>query len=93
MLLNLYGNDLAELVLYGSYARGDQHEESDIDFAIVLHNSSIRTAAEIARIAPLSSRLWLKHGLVVSSLPVSLCKLQASMQGLYQNIRREGIPV
>lgn len=27
-LQELYGDDLAELVLFGSYARGNQHEES-----------------------------------------------------------------
>jgi uncharacterized protein len=37
-LQNLYGNELAELVLFGSYARGDYHAESDIDFAIVLQD-------------------------------------------------------
>lgn len=35
-LQNFYGNEFVELVLFGSHARGDFHEESDLDFAIVL---------------------------------------------------------
>ena len=40
-LLKLYGNELVELILFGSYARGDNHEESDVDFALVLRSSNI----------------------------------------------------
>lgn len=93
VLLDVYGSNLAELVLYGSYARGDQHAESDVDFAIVLHNPVIRPSAEIFKTAPLASRLSIKYGLMISSLPVSLQKKQNSLQGLYRNIRKEGIPI
>ncbi|WP_082111607.1 nucleotidyltransferase domain-containing protein [Spirosoma radiotolerans] len=31
-----YGDRLCDVILYGSYARGDYDEESDIDFMIVL---------------------------------------------------------
>ena len=93
MLLDLYGDDLVELVLYGSYARGDQHEESDVDFAIVLLRPDVRPSAEILKTAPLASRLSLKYGLMISSLPVSLQKKQHSVQGLYRDIRKEGITI
>lgn len=92
-LLDLYGDELEKLILYGSYARGDQHDESDVDFAIVLRNPKTRPAAEIFKTAPLASRLSLKYGLMISSLPVSLQKMQNSMQGIYQAIRQEGISV
>lgn len=93
ILSDVYGKELAELVLYGSYARGDQNNESDIDFAIVLRSPSTRPSAELLKTAPLASRLSLKYGLMISSLPVSLHKKQTSMQGLYQEIRKEGIAV
>lgn len=92
-LYQLYGSQLAELVLYGSYARGDQHEESDVDFAIVLHDPATRPSAELMKTSPASSRLSLKYGLMISSLPVSLHKKQTSMQGVYRNIRKEGITI
>ena len=46
-LKSLYGDELVELVLFGSYARGEEHEESDVDFAIVLRNPGIRPTAEL----------------------------------------------
>ena len=92
-LQNLYGNELAELVIFGSYARGDNHEGSDLDFAIILRNPNTRPAAEIPKISVISSRLSLKYGIMVSSLSASLHKKQTSMQGIYQEIRKEGIIV
>lgn len=32
----IYGERLVKILLYGSYARGEQHEESDIDLMVVL---------------------------------------------------------
>ena len=32
----IYANDIEEVVMYGSYARGQETDESDIDMAIVL---------------------------------------------------------
>jgi predicted nucleotidyltransferase len=93
VLHDLYGNELAELVLFGSYARGDQQDESDIDFAIVLRDPAIRPSAEIVKTSAIASRLSLKYGLMISSLPVSLHKKQTSMQGVYRDIRKEGIAI
>jgi predicted nucleotidyltransferase len=93
VLYELYGTELAELVLFGSYARGDAHEESDVDFAIVLYNPATRSAAELVKTSPIASRLSLKYGLMISSLPVSLHKKQNSGQGVFQSIRNEGIAI
>ena len=92
-LQNLYGNELAELILFGSYARGDFHKESDIDFAIVLRKSTVRPAEEILKTSPIGAKLELKYGMMLSSLPVSMEKKQTSMQGVYQDIRKEGIVI
>ena len=92
-LQNLYGNELVELILFGSYAHANNHAESDIDFAVVLRDPGTRPAAEIAKTSAISSRLSLKYGLMLSSLPTSLHKKQTSMQGIYQEIRREGIVI
>ena len=92
-LQKLYGNDLVELVLYGSHARGDFHQESDIDFAVVLRNANISPAEEILKTSPLGLQLELKYGMMLSTLPVSLEKKQTSMQGVYGDIRKEGIQI
>lgn len=43
-LQSLYGKDFEELILFGSHARGDFHEESDLDFAVLLRHPEIRVA-------------------------------------------------
>ncbi len=92
-LTQLYGNKPAELILYGSYARNDFREESDVDFAVVLRDPNTRISAEIPKTAVIGSRLSLKYGLMLSSLPTTLHKKQTSMQGVYQAIRKEGIVI
>ncbi len=91
MLQKIYGDGLAELVLFGSYARGDFHEESDLDFAVVFQNHFIKPLKEIPRLSSLSSALSLKYGIMISSLPVTLEKKINSMQGVFQEIRKEGV--
>ena len=90
-LQQIYGNELAELVLFGSYARGDYREESDVDFAIVLHNPNTRASAELIKTSPCASCLSVKYGVAISSLSVALHKKQTSMLGIYREIRKDGI--
>ena len=33
----IYGNVLREIIIYGSYARGTQTDESDVDIALILN--------------------------------------------------------
>jgi predicted nucleotidyltransferase len=92
-LRGLYGNELVELILFGSYARGDFHKESDVDFALVLRNPTVRPAEEILKTSPISVQLELNYGMMRSTFPVSMEKKQTSMQGVYQDIRKEGIVI
>jgi uncharacterized protein len=92
-LQSLYGKDFVELILFGSHARGDFHEESDLDFAVVLRHPEVRVAEEIFKTSPISIQLELKYGLMLSTLPVSEKKKKNSMQWVYQDIRKEGIVI
>ena len=38
---NIYGNHLRQIILYGSYARGDFEADSDIDIMILLDMSDL----------------------------------------------------
>jgi len=52
----LYGKRLKSIILYGSWARGDATEESDIDVLIVLEGKVI-PGREIDRIKEINSLL------------------------------------
>ena len=41
LLSEIYGNHLKTVILYGSYARGDYTEDSDIDIMVLLDLSDI----------------------------------------------------
>ncbi|MCX6215553.1 nucleotidyltransferase domain-containing protein [Spirosoma sp.] len=47
-LQDIYGDRLGDVVLYGSYARGD-YDESDIDLMILLNDEDVNTYAEFWR--------------------------------------------
>ncbi len=53
-LAELYGERLDQVVLYGSYAWGDFHAESDVDYLVVLRD-------EVRRMAPIIGPLALKY--------------------------------
>ena len=89
----LYGDRLAEVILFGSYARGDFHEESDVDFAVVLKDLEVLPYKEISNISPFSSEIGMKYSMIVSFLPVSKHRLENSMMPVYQEIRKEGIKI
>lgn len=92
-LQSLYGDRLVDVVLYGSYARGDYDDESDIDLMVVLADEVVNTYAEIRTITNVETELLLKYGLVISPLPVSRKKYKASYGGVYQEARKEGLTI
>ena len=92
-LVKLYGNELSELILFGSYARGDFNEDSDIDFALVLKNPSTTSTSEIIKVSDLGNELSNKYGKFVSYIGMPEYKLHNSQLGLYQEIRNEGIRI
>jgi predicted nucleotidyltransferase len=69
-LEELYGARFRDLLLYGSYARGDQREGSDVDLVVLL-DGPVDTGREILRIESIAWPLSLNHGIVLSVMPVS----------------------
>ncbi len=87
----MYGDRLREVILYGSYARGDYDDESDIDLMVVLNDERVDTFAEIRRISPLETSLLLTYGVAVSPLPVPYSLYKNSFSPIYQEVRKDGM--
>ena len=69
-LTDLYGGRMKGLCLYGSYARGEQQTESDVDVLIIVDRVD-RYNLEIERTSELISELSLKYARSISRLFVT----------------------
>ena len=82
-----------KVILYGSYARGDNTAESDIDIMIILDDTKQNTDACREKFYEISSDIGLKHDVLVSVLFRNKDNF-ISMQGVkpfYRNINKEGV--
>ena len=61
----LYGKRLKKVILYGSYARWDATEDSDIDLLIVPEGKVIQ-GEEIDRMINIITKINLKYGVLIS---------------------------
>jgi len=89
-LEDLYGDRLEKLILYGSFARGDAWEGSDIDVMIVLHGE-VDAWDEIKRTTNATYPLQLEHEELIALLPASLEAYTKRRSPLMMNVRNEGV--
>lgn len=89
-LYRLYGDRLVAVVLYGSVARGEEGEGSDVDVAVVL-SGDIQIGVEIDRMSPLVSEIGLRYDITLSVLPIPEIWWRERQSPLLLNLRKEGV--
>ncbi len=87
----LYGGKLKEIILYGSWARGEARDDSDIDLVVVL-KGDITPGKEIDMMIDIITDLNMKYDVLISVYPVSESQYHTVKSPLLMNVRREGIP-
>ena len=93
LLLERYSSRFRGLVLYGSYARGDQDEESDVDL-LVLVDDDTDVDQERDTILRFAHKLNLGtpvRGLIASPVLVRESEYQRGKTPFFLNVKREGI--
>ncbi|NPV87736.1 MAG: nucleotidyltransferase domain-containing protein [Anaerolineae bacterium] len=88
----IYGDTLKGVYLFGSYARGEQSDDSDVDVVIVLEHLR-RYGEEIERTGELISSISLKYNLTVSRVFCDLDQWNHSQLPLFLNIRSEAVAI
>ena len=87
----VFGERVRELRLFGSYARGDAHEDSDVDVLVVIDGL---TDLEIGLVANEAAPVIMATGVPLAPLPMStqrLADLRRTGRSLATDLDREGI--
>jgi predicted nucleotidyltransferase len=84
-----YGSRLRGVILFGSFARGDADEDSDVDLLVVLDRVDDE-AKEFDRLLDLTWERVLSSGRAISPYPVVESDLATSDKPYLVRARREG---
>ncbi|MER3435643.1 MAG: nucleotidyltransferase domain-containing protein [Leptolyngbya sp. ERB_1_1] len=91
-LEELYAERFVRLVLYGSQARNQATEDSDIDVMVVLRGN-VSPGNEIFRMGGLVTELNLKYDELIATFPISELEFEQRETPFMENVRQEGIAV
>lgn len=91
-LTQLYGPRLKKLLLFGSHARDEATEGSDIDVAVILDDFDY-ASREIDRSSMLISELCLRYDCLIGVVPIRERDWLTRQDPFLMNVRREAIPL
>lgn len=91
----IYGNSLKKIVVYGSYARGDYQENSDIDIMILVDASDSEIKKRFNLVCDLAFDYEMDYGVIISPLVKNedhFIKWSETLP-FYRNVKQEGVIV
>lgn len=90
-LRELYGERFRGLLLYGSYARGEATDGSDVDLLLLL-DGPVDLSQEILRVQAIKWPLGLAADLLLAVYPVSYQAFEEASTAFLSQVRREAVP-
>jgi len=92
-IISVYGNNLEDIILYGSYARGDNGLDSDMDIMILVNEQESELASYRSKLMEKMNELSLKFDIVISSIDKSKADFLKYTEYVpfYRNVMQEGI--
>ena len=94
MLKDIYGTALKRVILFGSYARGDEHEGSDIDILLLLDMTEEEIRAKRSRLSEARFELDKTEPLLdiqPVTVPLSRFLHWKDIHPFYRNVVTEGV--
>jgi predicted nucleotidyltransferase len=85
-----FGDRLQGIVLYGSRARGNAVEQSDLDLMVLLAGT-VRLGRDLEKIIDALYPVQLEIELAIHALPVSHTVFEAGLYTLHRNAKEEGV--
>lgn len=91
-LQKIYGKRLKGIILYGSYARGEAVEGSDIDLIVLLDNMQ-NPMDELEMYSKEIHQLDLAYDTLISIIPFDVKQYNTRKLPIILNAKKEGIPI
>lgn len=85
-----YGARLDQIILFGSYARGDFNEESDVDYLVVLDEENVYPFSEVSATISARNDYYLDTFITLSTIVVSKIQFLTSNRIFYREVRKDG---
>ena len=94
-LKDIFKDNLTDVILFGSYARGDFDDESDIDILVVANMSSEEMQNCRRELDSLCGEMLLDYGVLVSIIEkdYDTYSRYANILPFYKNIAKEGVKI
>lgn len=91
----VYGTSIDSILLFGSYARGDENEESDVDIVAIVHGERILLQEQLKEIWNSSAEIGLANDVVISPtvIPYNEYEKYKDILPYYSNIYKEGLVI
>ena len=91
----VYGNNLVKVMMYGSYARGDYDDYSDVDIAAIVKGERVTLQSELKKVWDISADLELQYETIVSPTVIPFDEYEQYRHDIpyYMNIEKEGVVV
>ena len=91
----IFGKNLKKISLYGSYARGDYNESSDVDILILVDLDDAHIKQKTSELAEYNFEMELKCDLQLSPVVINEEQFEYWSDTLpfYKNILKEGIRI
>lgn len=89
----IYGSHVKQIILYGSYARGDYNKQSDVDIMILTDLSFEEIEEYRDRISDIAYDIELDTGIILSPVIKNIEKYNSriSFVPFYKNVEKEGV--
>ena len=89
----IYGSHVRQIILYGSYARGDYREDSDVDIMILVDMSDLELKVYGQQLSYMTYDFNMDHDLDIKPIAKSQQHFQnwVDVYPFYANVKKEGV--
>jgi predicted nucleotidyltransferase len=88
----IYGSAIVSILLYGSYSRNEQNDDSDIDIVAIVHGDRSDLQSKLRIVWDFSVDLGLENDVIISPtiIPYEEYEKYKNVLPYYLNIEKEG---